>query len=113
MGPGTEAGFRRPGWGALRKGWAQLTVGARLGHLPQHQVPPWRKGLPERTRTPTSLCPQNPDTMQPSRLYTLVLVLQPQRILLGMKKRGFGAGRWNGFGGKVQEGESIEDGARR
>lgn len=56
---------------------------------------------------------QNPDTMQPSRLYTLVLVLQPQRILLGMKKRGFGAGRWNGFGGKVQEGESIEDGARR
>ena len=23
------------------------------------------------------------------------------RILLGMKKRGFGAGRWNGFGGKV------------
>ncbi|XP_037671158.1 7,8-dihydro-8-oxoguanine triphosphatase [Choloepus didactylus] len=48
-----------------------------------------------------------------SRLYTLVLVLQPQRVLLGMKKRGFGAGRWNGFGGKVQEGETIEDGAKR
>ncbi|KAM5228827.1 oxidized purine nucleoside triphosphate hydrolase [Ctenodactylus gundi] len=47
------------------------------------------------------------------RLYTLVLVLQPQRVLLGMKKRGFGAGRWNGFGGKVQDGETIEDGARR
>lgn len=30
-----------------------------------------------------------------------------------MKKRGFGAGRWNGFGGKVQEGESIEDAAKR
>lgn len=51
--------------------------------------------------------------MQPSRLYTLVLVLQPPRILLGMKKRGFGVGLWNGFGGKVQEGESIEEGAKR
>ena len=30
-----------------------------------------------------------------------------------MKKRGFGAGRWNGFGGKVETGESIQDAARR
>lgn len=30
-----------------------------------------------------------------------------------MKKRGFGAGRWNGFGGKLQEGETIEQGAMR
>lgn len=30
-----------------------------------------------------------------------------------MKKRGFGKGRWNGFGGKVESGESIEEGARR
>ncbi|XP_032182882.1 7,8-dihydro-8-oxoguanine triphosphatase isoform X1 [Mustela erminea] len=51
--------------------------------------------------------------MGTSRLYTLVLVLQPQRVLLGMKKRGFGVGRWNGFGGKVQDGETIEDGAKR
>uniref|UniRef100_A0A667IMZ3 Oxidized purine nucleoside triphosphate hydrolase n=1 Tax=Lynx canadensis TaxID=61383 RepID=A0A667IMZ3_LYNCA len=51
--------------------------------------------------------------MGASRLYTLVLVLQPPQVLLGMKKRGFGAGRWNGFGGKVQGGESIEDGAKR
>ncbi|KAG8509785.1 7,8-dihydro-8-oxoguanine triphosphatase [Galemys pyrenaicus] len=51
--------------------------------------------------------------MRPSRLYTLVLVMQPSRVLLGMKKRGFGAGRWNGFGGKVEEGETIEDGAKR
>lgn len=36
-----------------------------------------------------------------------------QRVLLGMKKRGFGAGRWNGFGGKVQEGETVKDGAKR
>ncbi|XP_004629740.1 7,8-dihydro-8-oxoguanine triphosphatase [Octodon degus] len=51
--------------------------------------------------------------MGASNIYTLVLVVQPQRVLLGMKKRGFGAGRWNGFGGKVQEGETIEDGAKR
>ena len=30
-----------------------------------------------------------------------------------MKKRGFGAGRWNGFGGKVQEGETIGAAALR
>jgi len=33
--------------------------------------------------------------------------------LLGMKKRGFGKGRWNGFGGKVKEGESIEKAMKR
>lgn len=48
-----------------------------------------------------------------SKLLTLVMVVQPGRVLLGMKKRGFGAGRWNGFGGKVQDGETIEDAARR
>lgn len=51
--------------------------------------------------------------MLSSKLLTLVLVVQPGRVLLGMKKRGFGAGRWNGFGGKVQSGETIEDAARR
>lgn len=30
-----------------------------------------------------------------------------------MKKRGFGEGKWNGFGGKVEQGESLEDAARR
>ena len=30
-----------------------------------------------------------------------------------MKKRGFGAGRWNGFGGKVALAETIEDAAKR
>jgi 8-oxo-dGTP pyrophosphatase MutT (NUDIX family) len=36
-----------------------------------------------------------------------------QEVCLAMKKRGFGAGRWNGVGGKVNEGESIEEGAVR
>ena len=30
-----------------------------------------------------------------------------------MKKRGFGANRWNGYGGKTNEGESLEDAAIR
>ena len=35
------------------------------------------------------------------------------RILLPMKKVGFGAGKYNGVGGKVETGESIVDGAVR
>lgn len=34
-------------------------------------------------------------------------------ICLAMKKRGFGAGRWNGVGGKVEVGEEIIDAATR
>ncbi len=29
-------------------------------------------------------------------------------VLLGLKKRGFGEGKYNGFGGKVKAGESLE-----
>ena len=34
-------------------------------------------------------------------------------ILLGMKLRGFGVGKWNGFGGKIEKGETIDEGAIR
>lgn len=47
------------------------------------------------------------------KVLTLCLVLKENKILLGLKKRGFGEGRWNGFGGKVEEGESVEEGAKR
>ncbi len=47
------------------------------------------------------------------KLLTLCIIHQDPRVLLGMKKRGFGVGRWNGFGGKVQSGETIEDAAKR
>ena len=47
------------------------------------------------------------------KLLTLVLIEENSQILLGMKKRGFGAGRWNGFGGKVEEDESLIEAAKR
>lgn len=40
---------------------------------------------------------------------TLCIIHQHPKILLGMKKRGFGVGRWNGFGGKINKDESIEE----
>ena len=47
------------------------------------------------------------------KILTLCVVYDEKRILLGMKKRGFGMGRWNGFGGKVEKGETIEQAAHR
>ena len=44
---------------------------------------------------------------------TNCFIYEHPRLLLGMKKRGFGQGRWNGFGGKVAEGETIEQAAKR
>ena len=38
---------------------------------------------------------------------------EERRILLGMKKRGFGVNKWNGFGGKIHEGETVEEAACR
>ena len=43
------------------------------------------------------------------KVLTLCLAIQDGRLLLGMKKRGFGARWWNGFGGKIEEGETIEE----
>lgn len=44
---------------------------------------------------------------------TLALVSESERVLLAMKKRGFGEGRYNGFGGKLHAGETIEQAAIR
>lgn len=46
---------------------------------------------------------------------TLLFLLKDDKneILLAMKKRGFGVGKYNGVGGKVMEGESIPDAAAR
>lgn len=35
------------------------------------------------------------------------------KVLLGLKKRGLGVDKWNGFGGKLEPGETIEEAAKR
>ncbi len=44
---------------------------------------------------------------------TLLFLLKENQILLAMKKRGFGQGRWNGAGGKPNPDENIFDTAIR
>ena len=47
------------------------------------------------------------------KVLTLVFLRREGEVLLGMKKRGFGEGKWNGFGGKVEAGETIVEAAAR
>lgn len=51
--------------------------------------------------------------MKKTIIQTLCIVYKYPEMLLGMKKRGFGAGKWNGFGGKNKKGENIEKAAKR
>jgi 8-oxo-dGTP pyrophosphatase MutT (NUDIX family) len=39
----------------------------------------------------------------------LCLIRKGDLVLLAMKKRGFGEGKWNGYGGKVLPGETMEE----
>lgn len=43
------------------------------------------------------------------KLNTLVFFVRDNEICLAMKKRGFGEGNWNGYGGKLEAGETIEE----
>jgi len=40
---------------------------------------------------------------------TLCLLRKENKILLAMKKRGFGEGKYNGVGGKIENGETPEE----
>ena len=44
---------------------------------------------------------------------TLCMIQDGNKILLGMKKKGFGKDKYNGFGGKVEPGETVEQAAIR
>ncbi len=44
---------------------------------------------------------------------TLALLFRDDKILLAMKKRKFGVGKWNGYGGKLEESEEPIDGILR
>lgn len=50
---------------------------------------------------------------KPLRQVVLCFLVRSGEVLLAMKKRGFGAGRWNGVGGKPSSGESLEAAAIR
>ncbi len=45
--------------------------------------------------------------------HVVLFVVDGNKILLAMKKRGFGAGKWNGTGGKVEDNESFTQAAIR
>jgi 8-oxo-dGTP pyrophosphatase MutT (NUDIX family) len=47
------------------------------------------------------------------KIVTLCFLLREDEVLLGLKKIGFGKGKWNGIGGKVEEGETFLSGAAR
>lgn len=49
-----------------------------------------------------------------TKILTLCCVLENSQILLGeIKKEGVLKGKYNGFGGKLEQGESIEEAAKR
>ena len=47
------------------------------------------------------------------RQVTLCFLVRENEICLAMKKRGFGTGKWNGMGGKVDAGETVSEAAVR
>lgn len=47
------------------------------------------------------------------QLLTLSYLVERDRVCLALKKRGFGVGNWNGYGGKLEKGESVEVAAVR
>ncbi|OHA10030.1 MAG: hypothetical protein A3H71_00555 [Candidatus Sungbacteria bacterium RIFCSPLOWO2_02_FULL_48_13b] len=51
--------------------------------------------------------------MDLSTHYTLCIVVDGGRVLLGEKKTGWGQGDWNAFGGRVEAGESNEQAMSR
>lgn len=50
---------------------------------------------------------------EPLRQRTLCFLLRGDQVLLGFKKSGFGKGNWLGIGGKVEDGETLEEAAIR
>lgn len=47
------------------------------------------------------------------QIFSVCVICREGRVLLGFKKKGLGAGRWNGFGGKLEAGETPEQAVKR
>lgn len=56
---------------------------------------------------------QNSQLKQATLVFLRKMVGEETHICLALKKRGFAMGKWNGVGGKVERGESIEQAAVR
>ncbi len=70
--------------------------------------PPSRMAAPPSSPPPVMAALQQPAPPQPpNKQLTLLLLHTGGRVLLGRKKRGFGEGKLNGFGGKIEPGETI------
>ncbi len=54
-----------------------------------------------------------PTPIKPYYAHTLCFVIKGDEVLLGMKKKGFGRDKWNGFGGKQRKLETVVDAAKR
>src|SRR3989344_3986139 len=50
---------------------------------------------------------------EPLRKATLCFLVRGESVLLARKKRGFAQGKLNGVGGKVNDGETVEEAAKR
>lgn len=46
--------------------------------------------------------------MSSNKYCSLLFLCRNDHVLLAMKKRGFGSGRYNGVGGKIEPGETVE-----
>ena len=62
-----------------------------------------------KVATPTILNDINWDQWQACHQATLLLTIKNDQILLMRKKRGLGAGKINGPGGKIEPGETIKE----
>ncbi|KAF9450219.1 hypothetical protein P691DRAFT_726463 [Macrolepiota fuliginosa MF-IS2] len=75
------------------------------------QIPPGLDGILEHYTS------GGPDAdwlpLLPIKYYTNTYIVQGDKMLLGYKKRGFGQGKYSGFGGKVEPNETSPQAALR
>ncbi|KAF8341898.1 NUDIX hydrolase domain-like protein [Amanita rubescens] len=80
--------------------------------LPESNVPP---GFQSGLKVHVSGGGENTEwfSFEKKKGYTNAFIICGAKILLGYKKRGFGKGLFNGFGGKVEPGETPLQAAKR
>jgi ADP-ribose pyrophosphatase YjhB (NUDIX family) len=102
--PPNRLGTSHDSLGSFRTALAALARAARRADAP-----------PSGTATPACTAQVSSDPKRQAKEYALIVVTthNVQRVLLGLKHRGFGTGLYNSFGGKVEPGESIPESAQR